>query len=110
VFCPPYTSDVVGEDWVDDEDGVNLARNARVRARPDPAAPVVGVLSYDVVKMNYERSVPPDSDYPAWVRITTPGGKGGYVAGRYIRSVIDYSACFEKRRGRWWMTEFIAGD
>jgi hypothetical protein len=73
-------------------------------------APAVSVLSYDLVKVDYNHSVPPDSVHPRWVRITTPSGRSGYVPGQSVRGVTDYEACFEKRGGRWWLTEFTSGE
>lgn len=110
VFCAPYVEGATRDIPVEVEDGVILAQSVRVRVRPEPTAPVVAVLSYDVVRMDYSSSVPPNADHPTWVKVTLPSGKSGYVAGRYIRSVVDYRAYFQKRRGQWWMTVFIAGD
>jgi hypothetical protein len=111
-FCAPYIwarlPDDLGEDG--GESAVILARNIRMRARPSIAAPTVAVLSYDIVRMDRARSVPPNGDHPTWAWIITPTGRNGYVAGHYIRSAVDYRACFEKRRGQWRMTIFIAGD
>jgi hypothetical protein len=91
-----------------------IATNVRVRERPDQGAPVVATLTYDIVKLRNEQ---PDSRAQAspsaregWVQIITPAGKTGYVAARYARSPIEHRACFEKKRGKWWMTAFIAGD
>jgi hypothetical protein len=109
-FCAPYTDSRLCDVSVDLQEGVILGKAIRVRARPDTTAPVVDVLSYDRVKMDYSRSVPPNTDHPAWARVTTPISKGGYVPGRAIRSVVDYRARFVKRRGRWVMMTFIAGD
>jgi hypothetical protein len=54
----------------------------RVRIRPSEAASVVDTLSYDLVKVDQAGSVPPDSGSPTWVKITTPSGQKGYVAGQ----------------------------
>ncbi len=38
------------------------------------------------------------------------GGKKGYVSVKFVRSPIDYRACFEKKNGKWKMNTFVAGD
>ena len=109
-FCAPY----VLTRWPEVVDMADyqaiIGKNVRVRIRPSEAASVVETLSYDLVKVDLEGSVPPHSDHPTWVKITTPMGHPGYVASPDIRSCVDYRACFEKRRGRWRLTALVAGD
>ena len=45
-----------------------------------------------------------------WYKIETLGGKKGFVSAEFVRSPIDYRACFEKKNGKWKMTAFVAGD
>jgi hypothetical protein len=37
-------------------------------------------------------------------------GNKGFVLARDVRSPIDYRAYFEKHKGKWQMTVFVAGD
>jgi hypothetical protein len=110
-FCAPY---VYTRPWPDALNDIDheaiIGKHIRVRIRPNEAAAVLDTLSYDLVKVDQKGSVPPNSVNPTWVKISTPSGRRGYVAGQSIRSPIDYRACFRKRRGRWWLTVFIAGD
>lgn len=110
-FCAPYTFLKFPRDADVFEHGAITGKNVRVRARPDPRAPVIETLSYDVVKAEFFVGVGESGEGAAgWVKVTTPGGRAGYVAEEYIRSPVDYRACFGKYRGRWLMTAFIAGD
>jgi hypothetical protein len=111
VFCAPYVYSrfPTDSDLVIDYEAV-IGKNVRVRARPNEAAPVVERLTYDIVKVDRKGSVPPNSPHPAWVKITTPGGRTGYVAHPSIRGPLDYRACFKKRHGRWRLTALVAGD
>jgi hypothetical protein len=109
-FCAPYTHARAPDDLKPDENAVILGKDVRVRARPSLTAPVVDTLSYDVVHWDFEGTGSASRDDPAWVKIKTPRGRSGYVAGRYIRNFLDYRAFFEKQRGHWRMTLFIAGD
>lgn len=80
---------------------VNLRRDASLNAE------VVSKLSYNIVKVLDEE---PHVGRPAWRKVQTLGGQTGYVSADYVRSSIDYRAGFEKKRGRWVMTFFLAGD
>jgi len=73
-----------------------VSKNVRVRWRPDAAALVVDVLSYDIVKTGEGND--------EWVEITTPRGRQGYVAQDQIRSPADTEAHFARKDGRWVMT------
>jgi hypothetical protein len=68
-------------------------------------------LSYNVVELQPE-TVPKSgkSEYLGWYLVKTLGGLEGYVREEYVRSHIDYRAGFEKIRGKWRMTFFLAGD
>ena len=90
---------------------VVLRRNVKVRARPSTSAPVVGILSFEVVKVG-QGNVARRTDRVGlqWAKIRTLRGRSGYVDASDVRSPIDYSACFKKVNGRWMMVTFIAGD
>jgi hypothetical protein len=64
------------------------------------------------VKVDYQGSIADKTkkDSFAWVKITAPNGRQGYVSGKYVRSPSDYHACFRKVRGKWYMTVLAAGD
>lgn len=111
-FCAPYSFTIFPADLDAFEYQMIFGNNVNLRARPDTKAESVGKLSYNVVRVDYENSVKKpneESDY-AWLKIETLGGKKGFVSADYVRSPIDYRGCFEKIRGVWRMTLFVAGD
>jgi hypothetical protein len=115
-FSAPYTF----SSWPEDVDGFEyhaiFGSNVNLREGPSTEARVIDQLSYNIVKVDDEASVkkktgPHESEYEyVWVKVTTMGGKTGFVKADLVRSHIDYRAGFEKKRGGWKMTYFIAGD
>lgn len=115
-FTAPYTY----SSWPEDLDvfeylaifgsGVNL------RERPSADAKIIGTLSYNVVKPNNDESTTVktgsgEDDWEFdWRKVETLGGKSGFVKAKYARSSIDYRAGFNKIRGVWKLTFFVAGD
>lgn len=89
-----------------------FGNNVNLRAKPDLKADVIAQLSYNIVKVDYQNSVKPtkNSEEYSWLKIETLGGKKGFVNAQFVRSSIDYRAGFEKIRGSWKMTFFLAGD
>ena len=83
------------------------AKDVRVRARPNPDAPAIAALSYDIVKST-------GKDVTAggrrWTPIETPSSVKGYIAAEFAHHPWDYRAEFRQVNGRWMMTTFIAGD
>lgn len=110
-FMAPYTF----TNWPDDVDGfeyhVIFGNNVNLREQPDMKAKVVGHLSYNIVEIQPE-TVPKSgkSEHPGWYLIKTLGGIEGYVKQDFVRSHIDYRAGFDKIRGSWKLTFFLAGD
>lgn len=106
-FYAPYPSSKWPEDPNDPDGGLFsgciLGRRIPVRSRPSAKAPIFTRLSYDIV------DIPEWRDGP-WVEIITPKGWRGYVASHSFRSPGDYSAIFEKIKGRWKLVFFLAGD
>ena len=111
-FCAPYSFTLFPPDLDAFEYHVIFGNNVNLRARADGRAASIAKLSYNVVKVDYDKSVKnsvTDDDY-YWLRVETLGGKKGFVAAEFVRSPLDYRACFEKKNGFWKMTAFVAGD
>jgi len=111
-FCAPYTFTSFPEDLDAFEHNVIFGNNVRLRAKPDLSAEIITQLSYNIIKIDFENSVKTaenGEDY-SWYKITTLGGKTGFVSADYVRSPIAYRACFEKKNKKWKMTAFVAGD
>lgn len=109
LFCAPYVftkfpSKVEGKEIQGvPEYSVITGKDVNVRSRPSLKAPVVAKLSYNIVKTSFE-----ESSNNNWVKVLTP--TPGYVSRQLIRHPIDYRACFKINKGKWVMTNFIAGD
>jgi hypothetical protein len=123
-FTAPYVFELFPEDLDQFEHAAIIGMDVNLREKPNRNASVVGKLSYNIVKIDPDELDTPDEGLtPAeqaytgkqrelffWVRVTTFGGQTGYVKDAYVRRPVDYRAGFEKKRGRWVMTFFIAGD
>ena len=111
LFWAPYTFSTFPEDLDAFEYAAIVGENVRVRSKPNATASIVTNLSYDMVKATFPGGDSDrEGDIRGWVRVVVPDGRNGYVASRYIRSPIDYRLGFEKIRGKWLITAFIAGD
>ena len=111
LFYAPYTYSV----FPDDLDGFDYAAvfgtDVNLRKAPDTRSEVVARLSHNIVRIEPE-TVPKSgrSEYPGWFQVTTIGGLTGYIKKELVRRPVDYRAGFEKKRGRWVMVTFVAGD
>lgn len=54
---------------------------------------------------------------PKWAEIYLPAEyqnalkvERGFVERKHVAHLLDYRAQFEKKKGRWWLTTFVAGD
>jgi len=97
-FVAPYVTSRWPENLDSMEYQAVIARDVRVRLRPNATAPVVDTVSYDILKVDWKASEATDWD---WIRVTTPRGQRGYVAGHLIRSAGESAAHFIKLEGRW---------
>ncbi len=107
-FAAPY----LHTSWPDDidpfENWVIFGNNVNLREKPSMDGNVIEQLSYNVVIV--KDKVMKNEDEADWIKVETLGGKTGWIKAEYVRSAIDYRAGFEKKRGVWKMTFFIAGD
>lgn len=109
-FCAPYVYTRFPDQYDPFEYSAITGSNVVVRARPNPASAAVTSLSYDIVKLDVDPAKGEQNGTPGWIKIITPKGQRGYVSSKYIRSPVDYRACFRKVRGKWLMTFLVAGD
>lgn len=109
MFVAPYTF----SEWPDDLDAFEHAaifgENVNLRESASTDATVVAKLSYNIVKI-VDSKPKPATETNGWLLLETLGGKKGWVKAEYVRSPIDHRAGFEKKRGVWKMTYFVAGD
>lgn len=111
-FCAPYLFTKFPDDLDAFQNQAIFGTNVNLREKPNLSSKVVTKLSYNVVTVDFENSVTSTTDayQYIWAKVNTLGGKTGYVGAKFVRSPIDYRACFQKVSGRWKMTAFVAGD
>jgi hypothetical protein len=91
-FCAPYVFSRFPDDVDPYSHGAITAAKVEVRARPSRSAPVIAVLSYDIVRL--VRGIPPYkpggrmAPY-VWMEIVTPDGRTGYVPIGAVRWPFD---------------------
>jgi hypothetical protein len=109
-FSAPYVFNSFPEDIDSFEGAAVIEDGVRVRKEPGTQSEVIRTLSFDIVEVqNWEPKKNP-KDRREWVQIKLTDNQTGYVAAEYLRSPIDFRAVFEKKKGKWLMTAFIAGD
>ena len=76
------------------------------KLRKGPGGPPIASAGYALVKPAPIR----DNRGKDWLRVSLVGGPAGYIRAAALRRSIDYRAAFEKRKGTWMITAFVAGD
>ena len=111
-FYAPYLFTTFPEEIDAFEYQAIFGNNVNLRSKPGVNSSIVASLSYNIVKVDWENSVKSrtNKDDFLWLKVATLGGKKGFVKPEFVRSSIDYRAGFEKIRGKWIMTFFLAGD
>ena len=107
-FCAPYVYSKFPELDAFDHT-VIIGEQVRVREQPGLTSPAIAILSYDIVAIA-DPTEPIKKDGHPWIAIKLSTGKTGYVSKQFIRSPIDYRACFTKKNGKWRMNALVAGD
>ena len=101
----PYLFSRFPDDLDAFEGGVVVVKpGARLWTRPN-ARPTLTIPLWTVIEQS---EVPGERE--SWRKVTLPGGRSGFARNADVRSPIDYRVIFERRKGRWVMTSFIAGD
>jgi len=85
--------------------------NVNVRINPNlKTSEVIGQFSYDIVKVDYNKSIP-SFDQAIWYYTESLDGKlKGYVFWKNVWSPVGYRATFEFINNEWKMTILIQGD
>lgn len=111
-FSAPYSFNGFPEDLDVFTHSVIFGNAVALRDTPSLEGRVLTRLSYNIVTVVGEKTVTAEDGEPVpiWFFIRTLGGSSGYVSAKYVRSPIDYRAHFDKKRGKWKMTSFVAGD
>ena len=112
IFSAPYIFSNFPKNFDAFEYSAITDKNVKLHATPFSSAPVIANLDYSIVKVDYENSIKDKSREGkyTWLKVSTLGGKKGFVQGKFVRSFVDYRAAFEKKRGQWKIIYFLAGD
>lgn len=112
-FSAPFVFTEFPEDLDAFEYQVIFGKNVNLREKPDAKSAVAALLSYNIVKVDYQNSVSERGKKEGefiWLKIETLGGKSGFVQAKYVRSPIDYRAVFEKKGKNWKLVALVSGD
>lgn len=110
-FAAPYVYAAFPEAIDPFEALVVTAPDAVMRAAPRADAAIVRKLDHDILTIVKTASQPQHEAGPSdWSEVKDATGKQGFVRDQDVRSPIDYRAIFEKRKGKWVIQTFIAGD
>jgi hypothetical protein len=106
VWVPGFSLAATDEERAPHADGSRLVLilgpRVQVRAAPSETSRVIATLNWDVIP-----ATPHRVGYDDWWWVPLPGGRRGYLTGSgHLRFFGDFRAIFERRRGRWRMTEF----
>jgi len=119
-FSAPYVFSAFPSD-VDPTDNVVVINDgALMRVKPSVDAKRVRKLDRDILTivnlvngdsiMRGSYLAQHEAGDHVWYEVRDARGARGFVQAKDVRSPIDYRARFEKRKGKWLMTMFIAGD
>ena len=104
VATVPALSSTLPEDYDVFETMIAVKPGSPLRAKPANGAKVLTTLDWDIVKVG-------DWDGRAgWIPVKLSDGQRGYVRKDEVRSPVGYRATFERVRGGWKITTFLAGD
>jgi hypothetical protein len=103
--CVPYVLGKWPPDFHPFENGVIVTRETIVQAEPSSASASLGVLAYDIVRVEDWEIDDKSAAKQKWVRIKFHN-RDGYVPEEHIRSPIEQAACFVKSGSAWRMTAF----
>ncbi|PTB97029.1 hypothetical protein C9994_04690 [Marivirga lumbricoides] len=122
VYFIPYVFSEWPETYDPFEHSAITGLNVNVRNKPGLAnSQVLGQLTYDIVKVNYEKSYPSfgsprikNVNYigeKLWYYIESLDGKlNGYVYWKYIWSPVNYRLGVTKIEDRWLISFLVEGD
>lgn len=112
-FSAPYSFDGFPEDLDPYSHYLIFGSAVALRETPSLEGNVIARLSYNIVTLDGEKTVTAENvghSVPEWYFVRTFGGKTGFVNAKFVRSPLDYRVIIEKRRGKWLVSAFVAGD
>jgi hypothetical protein len=104
IATAPAMSSLLPERYDVFETMIAVRPGSVLRAKAGDTAKVIAKLDWDILELG-------DWDGSAqWLPVKLADGRRGYVRRDEVRSPIGYRATFEKVRGGWKITTFLAGD
>jgi hypothetical protein len=114
IFSAPWTFSVNIGDRDPFSAAIAPGTEAPAHAQPNAGAPVLANIGRRVVTVTDWGKSPeqfgPFYKRTGWITIQLDDKRVAYVEAKHLRSSVDFRAGFEKKRGRWVMTFFLAGD
>ncbi len=99
---------------------VVVGNGVNVRSEPEQKAPVIAVLSDEIVTfdrdtfekfpMQIQQTTLEPDNLDGWTPVILPNDKRGYVTNRFAYRPLGYRAIFANTDGRWMMQAFVSGD
>lgn len=110
MVCAPFVPIKWPLDDVDPySNGVITIKDAVVKDAPSHSAQTLGSLAHDIVAVrDWEVADRDTRAQQRWVKIRH-GARDGFVPDDYIRSAIEYRACFGKSGSGWRLMEYVLG-
>jgi len=109
-FSAPYAYSAFPSDLDPFDYVVVTAERAVMRDAPKPEARIIRELDRDILSIVKGLKLQHEAGADDWYEVKDAKGRQGFVLACDVRSPVDYRAYFEKRRGRWIITMFLAGD
>jgi hypothetical protein len=117
IFTAPYTFNLplplgplLGADA--DKIGLVTGDGTKLRAEPRPDSTELKTFDWEpAAYLSFADENQGNADLEKrWIRVRTLDGREGYIERGSLSSGYDRRAVFEKRNGRWIITEFSSGD
>lgn len=117
IFTAPYTFNLplplgplLGADA--DKIGLVTGNGTKLRAEPRPDSTALKTFDWEpAAYLSFADENQGNADLEKrWIRVRTLDGLEGYIERGSLSSGYDRRAVFEKRNGRWIITEFSSGD
>ncbi len=113
VFTAPYVFTLFPSQFDEFQYAAVTGDGVNIRAKPGLDAPVLGSVSYEIVRADPSIVGPAitlDGREYGWVKVETLLGIKGYMCSKYVRSPIAYRVSFEQTGDRWLMKYLVEGD
>ncbi len=112
-FTAPYVFAIFPDDKDGFEYGAVTGSGVRLRDQPSLQSNVVTTVSYNIVKVIKQATVPEtigDETHP-WLEVELLDGTKGYIFGQFVGQPVGWRAIFsQNEKGQWRMVTMVAGD